>query len=109
MTKVDVFLGYWKKAVLKAGQDYFGPKDCESATEIVDLQPKQDRIRDSIGVISSGEQKFMVAIVSFYDGAFAMELANKIKCDNSVAGLLCYLDDERKDIVSNLVKYYSGW
>src|SRR5689334_12057849 len=64
------FFDPWKSGVVLAGGHLFGRgtrADLEHATSVWDLCPKVQLIADAIGVMSSGEKRFLAALVSFYN------------------------------------------
>jgi hypothetical protein len=65
-----VFFDAWKNGVALAGSRLFGRgmhTDLEHATSVWDLRPNVHLIDDAIGVMSSGEKRFLAALVSFYN------------------------------------------
>lgn len=104
------FLDAWKSGVALAGTHWFGRgthADLEHATSVWDLCPKVALIDDAIGVMSSGEKRFLAALVSFYNADDGGRLLERV----GVHGLadLGGLDLKRRTVIAALLLNYTGW
>jgi len=103
------FLAAWKRGVNFLGPELFGPGHPETARTKEELLPLREPIEAVFALESGGEEQFLAAMVSFYDPAWGADLADRIECDRSFAGLTYNLDRERVDILCELLRNYSGW
>ncbi|MBV6273232.1 hypothetical protein KVP09_09955 [Alcaligenaceae bacterium CGII-47] len=104
------FFQAWKKGVVIAGPRWFGDgtqENLEVATSKWDLCPRMQLIRQSLGVLSSGEKLFLSAMASFYNADNASSLLKR----SGFRGLadLDTLDLQRRQVISKLTLYYHGW
>jgi hypothetical protein len=104
------FFYAWKSGVALAGRHLFGRgarADLEHATSVWDLCPKVQLIDDAIGVMSSGEKRFLAALVSFYNVDDGSRLFERV----GVRGLADFggLDLKRRTIIAALLPNYTGW
>jgi len=104
------FLVAWKNGVALAGTRLFGDDshaDLKHATSVWDLCPKVQLIDDAIGVMSSGEKRFLAALVSFYNAEDGGRLLERI----GVRGLadLGGLNLKRRTVIATLLLNYTGW
>lgn len=104
------FFDAWKNGVALAGTRLFGDDvhaDLKHAASVWDLCPKVQLIDDAIGVMSSGEKRFLAALVSFYNADDGGRLFERI----GVRGLadLGTLDLKRRTIIAALLLNYTGW
>ena len=104
-----LFFDAWKNGVALAGTRFFGGmhSDLEHATSVWDLCPKVQLIDDAIGVMSSGEKRFLAALVSFYNAEDGGRLLERI----GVRGLADFggLDLKRRTVIAALLLNYTGW
>lgn len=80
------FFDAWKSGVALAGRHLFGRgthADLEHATSVWDLCPNVQLIDHAIGVMSSGEKRFLATLVSFYNAR--MMAADSLSASASVA------------------------
>jgi hypothetical protein len=104
------FFDAWKRGAALAGTHLFGcgtRANLEHATSAWDLCPKVQLIDDAIGVMSSGEKRFLAALVSFYNAEDGGRLLERI----GVRGLadLGGLDLKRRAVIAALLLNYTGW
>lgn len=104
------FFDAWKSGVALAGTHLFGHgtrADLEHATSVWDLCPNVQLIDHAIGVMSSGEKRFLAALVSFYN---AHDGGRLLECVG-VRGLadLGGLDLKRRAVIAALLLNYTGW
>lgn len=104
------FFDAWKNGVALAGTRLFGGglrADLEHATSVWDLCPKVQLIDDAIGVMSSGEKRFLAALVSFYNAEDGGRLLERV----GVRGLADFggLDLKRRTVIAALLLNYTGW
>lgn len=104
------FFDAWKQSVGIAGIQFFGAKTeeaCRDALSRWDLCPDLALINDAIDVMSSGEQIFLAALVSFYNADEGGKLFNSIGFN----GLADFgtLDLTRRRLIATLILNYHGW
>lgn len=106
----QAFFAAWKRGVSIAGVGYFGEgarADLDRAVSVWDLCPKISLIEDIIGTLSSGEKKFIAALVSFYNADDGQRLFTRAGirgfCD------LAVLDYKRRAVIAELILNYLGW
>lgn len=105
------FFDAWKRGVAFAGPRWFGDGDEEQFDRAVtkdDLAPRHDDIIASLGVLSSGEAAFLVALYSFYNAYTARDMWEIIAVD-PMAGLAACLDEPRRRVIADLLISYAGW
>lgn len=105
------FFAAWKRGVALAGYSYFGAGTVagyESAQDKDDLRPDYDLIADVMGVLSSGEAKFLAAMYSFFDAEYGGELLRRAGV-RGLADLAGVLDREHLQVIADLLLDYSGW
>ena len=105
-----LFFDAWKQAVHLAGPHLFGGGTATAiatASNIWDLCPNVPLITTAIGVMSSGERVFLVALVSFYNAHDGGKLLKRI----GIEGLadLGPLDLKRRRLIAALILSYEGW
>jgi len=106
----QAFFAAWKRGVEIAGAEWFGGgtrEGLQRATSKWDLRPRVSRIRDAIGILSSGQRMFLAAMVSIYnahDGGVMLR-------DCGFEGLSDFsgLDLERRQVIAELILHYNGW
>jgi hypothetical protein len=104
------FFNAWKSGVALAGTRFFGRElhsNLEHTTSVWDLCPQVQLIDDAIGVMSSGEKRFLAALVSFYNAEDGGRLLERV----GVRGLadLGGLDLKRRTVIAALLLNYTGW
>lgn len=107
--KTARFFEAWKRGVEFLGPHLFGPKTPAKARQRDDLRPIRERVEAVFAEESGGEEQFLAAMVSFFDPAWGEELAARIECYKSVAGLTYNFDHRRMEILCELLRNYQGW
>lgn len=106
----QAFFEAWKRGAKLAGAQWFGdgtPEGLERALDKWALRPQQRRIRDSLGVLSSGQRMFLAAMVSFYNAREGGAMLRR--CGFDGLSDLGGLDLPRRQVIADLVLNYSGW
>lgn len=114
-----LFLNAWKRGVELAGAQYFTCRPqygetLEPASSVAEasdrnqLAPDAEFIAEMIGVLSSGQRKFLAAMCSFYNADWGGDLLREQNV-NGLADLSATLDSERRQIIADLLVSYYGW
>jgi hypothetical protein len=106
----QAFFESWKRGAQIAGPEWFGEgtrEGLDNATTKWDLRPKLRMIRDSLGVLSSGQRMFLSAMVSFYNSREGGAMLRR--CGFDGLSDLGGLDLERRQIIAELMLNYNGW
>ncbi len=114
-----LFLNAWKRGVELAGAQYFTCrppfgetlKPASSVAEASDrdqLAPDAEFIIETIGVLSSGQRKFLAAMCSFYNAQWGGYLLRE-QGVNGLADLSATLDAEHRQVIADLLVSYAGW
>lgn len=104
------FFEAWKRGVEIAGPQWFGdgvPAGLNRARSKWHLCPDLQRIRDALGVLSSGERLFLAALCSFYNAREGGALLGH--CDFHGLADLGGLDLQRRRVIADLLLNYDGW
>jgi hypothetical protein len=106
------FLDAWKRGVELAGDRWFGsgrytPEQLDTASKY-DLAPRYDDIVANLGILSSGEAAFLVALYSFYNGRVAGRLFERLGI-TGLAHVSQRLDEPRLRVIADLLVSYEGW
>ncbi|TNE77090.1 MAG: hypothetical protein EP339_06615 [Gammaproteobacteria bacterium] len=106
----NAFLNAWRQGVALAGIELFGDgtqDTWEQATDKWDLRPNLLLINDTIDVMSSGQKRFLAALVSFYNSQEGGALFRRV----GIEGLadLSGLDLTRREVIAALILNYCGW
>lgn len=109
------FFDTWKKAVKMAGgglftnhRDHACPSSIEEATDKWQLIPDYEAINKYFGVASTGEALFVAVLYSFYNS----KESEKMLQDQGFHGLgdiANRLEHEQIEIVTDLIRYHTGW
>lgn len=104
------FLAAWKQGVNLVGCDYFGDgtiEGWEAATDKNQLRPHMELIRETIGVLSSGQRVFLAAMCSFFNSGWGGDLLRATGWN----GMSDYsnLDREHRQVLADLLMNYTGW
>lgn len=114
-----LFLNAWKRGVELAGAQYFTCRppfgqalapalSVAEATDRNQLAPDAEFIAETIGVLSSGQRKFLAAMCSFYNAQWGGELLRQ-QGVNGLADLSATLDAEHRQVIADLLVSYGGW
>ncbi|MFU1926449.1 hypothetical protein ACLQ9J_10315 [Bordetella hinzii] len=106
----SAFLDAWKQGVRLAGPHFFGdgqPDGLARAKSKWDLAPDLPRISRTLGVLSSGERVFIVALASFYNAHDSKELLRRAGVGNLAD--LGTLDLQRRQVIAALLLHDTGW
>jgi hypothetical protein len=106
----QAFLDAWLRGVQMAGPRWFGDGGVPTIPTPTkyDLAPRYDDIMANLGVLSSGEAAFLVAMYSFYN-SYAAAGMWKLASAAPMAGLASCLDEPRRRIIADLLVSYEGW
>lgn len=106
-----LFLEAWKVAVRYAGARFFAidVTDTEHASDKEQLRPDLDAIKEGIGALSGGEKRFLVAVYSFFNRQVARDLADEFGIEGNPGELAAHLDRDRLDVITTLMRHYTGW
>lgn len=109
--KKQRFLGAWKRAVLLAGPHLFGVEraDVDTAQDKNELRPDWPLIESAVGPMSRGERVFLIAICGFFNAEWSQEMATANDERVLVPDLASRLDNERRQVVADLLTSYQGW
>ncbi len=106
--KPALFLAAWKEAIEMAGEEYFKLQcNVDEATDKNQLCPNFDMIKNSLFRLSTGQAQFLAALYSFYNDQDGQKLLEALNRPNHLD--LCFLDDDRLDIITRLLLSYNGW
>lgn len=103
------FLTAWKRGIRKLGSQYFELK-CP-VIEIIDKWqacPKTLFILEIATRISHGQAARLGLMCSFYNSEGGQKILENVSLPNFVDAL-AILDDEGQEIISELMRYYTGW
>jgi len=106
----QAFFGAWKRGAEIAGPQWFGDGTrvgLNQARDKWDLCPDVPRISKALGVLSSGERMFLAALVSFYNSRKGGTLLRR--CGFTGLSDLSGLDQQRRQVIAELVLHYNGW
>jgi hypothetical protein len=114
--KNALFLDAWKRGVKVVGLRFFySSRDpsqtvdvIDDATDVNQLAPKAEYIREHINVLSSGERKLLAAMCSIYNEGWGGDLL-KDQGVNGLAGLIGSQEENGSQILADLVISYTGW
>jgi hypothetical protein len=107
---IDPFLCAWKQGVLAVGPQYFGMRDdagVEGAMDKRQLTPDKQAIEQDIDAMDKWRRSMLIAMVGFYNDAWALSLQNATK--TPVHSIIYQLDAENKGIFCALLHFYEGW
>ncbi len=103
------FLAAWKRGIKLAGGHYFKLQiSIDKATQLEQLQPDYDLIRNSLRAISTGQAQLLALMYSFYDDTKGQEMLKAIERP-SIRDAAYYLDSERLQVIIELMQNYHGW
>ena len=104
------FLSAWKDGIQYLGKwgSVLFDGDTETATDREELRPRSSAIKDSYGVLSTGEQAFVGAMYSFFDPDDGQKLLVISTYENFVS-LLRRLDPPGREIINRLLASDYGW
>lgn len=108
------FLKAWKEGVALAGVGYFGDgtkEGFQAAADKNDLAPRIERVRYALGVLSSGERRFLAAMYSFYNDRAAADLWDDAfrPAPDNVGATISNLDLARRRVLAELILNHTGW
>tara|TARA_R110001599_G_scaffold192503_1_gene387940 strand:+ start:61105 stop:61506 length:402 start_codon:yes stop_codon:yes gene_type:complete len=106
----DAFFRAWKRGVRLLSPALFGlgtQAQIDQAQDKWELCPNLETIDQAIDVMSSGERVFLATLVSFYNAEIGGALLKRV----GVHGLsdLGGLDLDRREVIADLILYYTGW
>lgn len=104
------FFQAWKRGVELIGPELFGKGTQEGLDQAVckwDLRPNLLEINQAIEPMSSGQKKFLAAMVSFYNAREGGALFKRAGI-NGLADL-AVLDLEGRQVIADLIMNYDGW
>lgn len=83
----------------------------DAATDKNDLVPHLDAIAPSIGVLSVGEKRFLLAIYQFYKNQALCDFCHQHKHNLKAPSPsdLSFLDDDHRQVITQLLHTYTGW
>lgn len=109
------FLAAWKKAVALAGEhlfthhrDYPAPQSVDQATDKWQLIPNYDVINKYLKMASTGEALFIAVLYSFYNGDDGAEMYQDLGY-RGLGDIAYRLEYEQLKIVTELMRYHTGW
>ena len=109
------FLDAWKKGVHLAGKrlftnhrDYPDPSSIDVATDKWQLIPNHEAVDEYFGVASTCEALFVAVLYSFYNGQKG-EMMLQEQGFYGIGDIANRLEHEQLEIVTDLVRYHTGW
>ena len=109
------FLIAWKKAVAMAGQRLFTSgkgypqaPTLNAATDKWQLIPDYDAIVDFIKVASTGEALFITVLYSFYNSEDGDAMLHQLGF-HGLGDIANRLDSKQLEVVTELMRYHTGW
>ncbi|RCX32103.1 hypothetical protein [Thioalbus denitrificans] len=117
-SSADRFLDAWKRGVKLAGQylftcarGYDPAPSVDAATSKWQLIPNMQAVEGYARMpVSDGERMFLLEMVSFYNDDDAAELKRKLRLRRSTVGTLAIrLDQDRRNVLADLLANYGGW
>ncbi len=109
------FLVTWKKAVDLAGarlftnhRDHAAPTTTSEAVDKWQLIPNYEVINDYLGVASTGEALFITVLYSFYNSQEGEKMVQEMGY-NGLGDIANRLEHDQLDIVTDLMRYHTGW
>ena len=105
------FLEAWKEAVQLAGEQHVHvqAEAVDAATDKDQLRPDIDAIAESIGVLSDGERRFLLAIFQFFNDQALYDFCEERELTVPSLADLALLDDKHRQVITRLLHSYSGW
>jgi hypothetical protein len=107
------FLAAWKRGIKLAGRDLFHIKavDLASADSKEKLPPNWEAVEAYIrGACSDAERLFLMEMCSFYNNEWMEEQKAAIELPRSSFCRAAYsLDEERGNVLADLLTAYRGW
>lgn len=106
-----VFLERWKEGVKLAGTRFFDIKadSVEAATDKNQLRPSESLGEQASAELTDGERLFLYALCSFFNHEWAAELSGREAETGNVGELAQHLDQERVQVIADLLVSYRGW
>jgi hypothetical protein len=101
------FLDAWKRGVKLAGAKFFGDQTGAGESKW-DLAPRIDDIHNQIGILSSTEAVFLASMVGFYNSHIGGKMWERQHV-RGLADVAAGLDDQRREILADLLLNYPGW
>jgi len=105
------FLEAWKDAIALIGESYFTitAPSVQTATDKYQLVPDFAAITESLGVVSGGERRFLIALYQFYNDYDIVEYCKQHEIERPTMSDLALLDDDHLAILTRLLHSYTGW
>ena len=107
----DEFLQAWKDGVQLIGPHFFrvAVPSVAAATNKNQLRPDWDVIPQTIGVLSSGQRRFLLAMLQFYNAGAVQDYCAEHQINPPSMVDLALLDRDHLDILVRLLESYAGW
>lgn len=103
------FLRTWKHAVTPVSGYFGGLEVVLAATDKDQLKPDMPVIRENLSLVSTAEEAYLIALVSFFNTALAERLVADSRSNQLIGHLAGRLDKERRHAIAQLVETYCGW
>ena len=104
------FFDAWLRGVEIAGTNWF-KRDDWGASDVPskwDYAPDHELIKDSLGVLSTGEAAFLAAMYSFYNSDAGSRMLDGLGL-GSPGAVAAALDESRRRVIADLMLSYAGW
>lgn len=104
------FFEAWRTGVALAGERYFGDHTHfpTTATSKWDLEPRVKSITKALGVLSSGEAVFLVALISFCDSDTGGDMLKDVG-GAGLSDIAARLHEQQRRVIADLVVTDPGW
>lgn len=103
------FLRAWKHAVAPVSGYFGGLPAVLAATDKDQLKPDMPAIREHLSLISTAEEAYLIALVSFFNTALAERLVAESRSNQLIGHMAGRLSKERRHAIAQLVETYCGW
>lgn len=103
------FLRAWKHAVTPVSGYFGGLEAVIAATDKDHLKPDMPVIRENLSLISTAEEAYLIALVSFVNTAHAERLVADSRSNQLIGHLAGRLSKEQRHAIAQLVVTYGGW
>lgn len=110
-TRRTTFLVAWKDGVELIGASYFNVESdsVAQATDRDQLRPDFETIQRALPGMSSGQQRFLIALCQFFSDTGIAELCREAEISVPSLADLALLDRARRSVITRLIDSYTGW
>lgn len=105
------FLDAWKDGIALIGETHFviTSSSVVEANDKFQLCPDFEILRQSLGVLSGGERRFLIGMCQFYSDSGVANLCHQLGINIPSLADLALLDEKHRSILVRLLNSYTGW